>query len=211
MQLLGGLAMKKYIATLGVALIATLGAASVAQAAVVDFGAASSGTVTYTGASLSASSALDLTSAAVTVTTVGSDDTTGVTLGTPVTFVPLDFSYGTGSGTEPIDLVKTWTVDDTTYTETLDEVTIFRIIPNTIILTFTGELTGGAFDDSPATLILTANQARGPGVGHAVALAFTNAASTVPEPSTWAMMVLGFVGLGYAALRRNSKSRAIAV
>jgi hypothetical protein len=48
-------------------------------------------------------------------------------------------------------------------------------------------------------------------VGHAVALAFTNAASTVPEPSTWAMMVLGFVGLGYAAFRRNSKARAIAV
>ena len=73
------------------------------------------------------------------------------------------------------------------------------------------DVQSGAFDDSPATLILTANQARGPGVGHAVALAFTNAASTVPEPSTWAMMVLGFVGLGYAAFRRNSKARAIAV
>jgi PEP-CTERM motif len=30
----------------------------------------------------------------------------------------------------------------------------------------------------------------------------------VPEPSTWAMMVLGFAGLGYAAFRRsNGKSR----
>jgi hypothetical protein len=26
----------------------------------------------------------------------------------------------------------------------------------------------------------------------------------VPEPSTWAMMALGFVGLGYAAFRRNA-------
>jgi choice-of-anchor C domain-containing protein len=33
----------------------------------------------------------------------------------------------------------------------------------------------------------------------------------VPEPSTWAMMVLGFAGLGYAAFRRNSKGRALAV
>ncbi len=34
----------------------------------------------------------------------------------------------------------------------------------------------------------------------------------VPEPSTWAMMVLGFAGLGYAAFRRNSKDRvAIAI
>jgi PEP-CTERM motif len=33
----------------------------------------------------------------------------------------------------------------------------------------------------------------------------------VPEPSTWAMMVLGFAGLGYAALRRNSRGRALAI
>ena len=32
-----------------------------------------------------------------------------------------------------------------------------------------------------------------------------------PEPSTWAMMVIGFAGLGYAAFRRNSKGRALAV
>jgi hypothetical protein len=29
----------------------------------------------------------------------------------------------------------------------------------------------------------------------------------VPEPSTWAMMMLGFAGLGYAAFRRNSKGQ----
>jgi hypothetical protein len=36
-------------------------------------------------------------------------------------------------------------------------------------------------------------------------------AGGVPEPSTWAMMVLGFAGLGYAAFRRNSKGRALAI
>jgi hypothetical protein len=36
--------------------------------------------------------------------------------------------------------------------------------------------------------------------------------NSVPEPSTWAMMLLGFIGLGYAALRRSSKDRsAVAV
>ena len=34
--------------------------------------------------------------------------------------------------------------------------------------------------------------------------------SSVPEPSTWAMMMLGFVGLGYAAFRRGAKARALA-
>jgi hypothetical protein len=32
--------------------------------------------------------------------------------------------------------------------------------------------------------------------------------SSVPEPSTWVMMALGFAGLGYAAVRRNTKDKA---
>ena len=32
-----------------------------------------------------------------------------------------------------------------------------------------------------------------------------------PEPSTWAMMMLGFAGLGYAAFRRNTKVGALAI
>jgi PEP-CTERM motif len=31
--------------------------------------------------------------------------------------------------------------------------------------------------------------------------------STVPEPSTWAMMLLGFAGLGYAGYRRRREQR----
>jgi PEP-CTERM motif len=30
---------------------------------------------------------------------------------------------------------------------------------------------------------------------------FEGAAETIPEPSTWAMMVLGFAGLGFAGYR----------
>lgn len=42
------------------------------------------------------------------------------------------------------------------------------------------------------------------------AFEFDLAGPTIPEPSTWAMLLLGFAGLGYAALRRNSKSRLTA-
>lgn len=35
--------------------------------------------------------------------------------------------------------------------------------------------------------------------------------SGVPEPSTWAMLALGFAGLGYAAFRRNSKKGQTAI
>jgi hypothetical protein len=41
--------------------------------------------------------------------------------------------------------------------------------------------------------------------------AFEFALASVPEPSTWAMMALGFAGLGYAAFRRNTKGRALAI
>jgi hypothetical protein len=37
--------------------------------------------------------------------------------------------------------------------------------------------------------------------------AFSLSGSVVPEPSTWAMMLLGFAGLGFATYRRASKSR----
>lgn len=34
--------------------------------------------------------------------------------------------------------------------------------------------------------------------------------SAVPEPATWAMLLMGFAGLGYAAFRRNAKGRVFA-
>jgi hypothetical protein len=41
--------------------------------------------------------------------------------------------------------------------------------------------------------------------------AFEFSIAAVPETSTWAMMALGFAGLGYAAFRRNTKGRALAI
>jgi hypothetical protein len=38
-----------------------------------------------------------------------------------------------------------------------------------------------------------------------------NQTGGTPEPSTWAMMIIGFAGLGYAAFRRNTKGRALAI
>jgi hypothetical protein len=34
--------------------------------------------------------------------------------------------------------------------------------------------------------------------------------SAVPEPSTWAMMLLGFAGVGFIAYRRKSKPASVA-
>jgi hypothetical protein len=39
---------------------------------------------------------------------------------------------------------------------------------------------------------------------------YTEVASAVPEPSTWAMLLLGFVGVGFMAYRRKSKPALMA-
>jgi PEP-CTERM motif len=39
---------------------------------------------------------------------------------------------------------------------------------------------------------------------------FFSAASAVPEPSTWAMMLLGFAGIGFVTYRHHSKSALLA-
>lgn len=59
----------------------------------------------------------------------------------------------------------------------------------------------GAQNGAMIDPILTSNSSAGtlifsPGVGATT--------PTVPEPSTWAMMLIGFVGLGYAAYRRRA-------
>jgi hypothetical protein len=39
---------------------------------------------------------------------------------------------------------------------------------------------------------------------------YSDGVSAVPEPSTWAMMILGFAGIGFMAYRRKSKPALIA-
>jgi hypothetical protein len=58
----------------------------------------------------------------------------------------------------------------------------------------------GAF--TTATFTSTAN---------AFEFSFVPQTGGAPEPSTWAMMMVGFAGLSYAAFRRNSKGRALAI
>ena len=39
----------------------------------------------------------------------------------------------------------------------------------------------------------------------------TGSGSTIPEPSTWAMMLIGFAGLGFVGYRRTRKGVSIEV
>ena len=80
---------------------------------------------------------------------------------------------------------------------------------NEVLVTALGELMGPGAGPNSSELDLTFNQAGG--TGHTITASGTYATNAVPEPSTWAMMVLGFLGLGYAAFRRNAKAGTAAI
>jgi hypothetical protein len=56
---------------------------------------------------------------------------------------------------------------------------------------------------------MTASEAGGSGI---IGVEFTNTSNlgpSIPEPSTWVMMALGFGALGYAAVHRGKAKRAL--
>jgi hypothetical protein len=50
-----------------------------------------------------------------------------------------------------------------------------------------------------------------PAIGESGNVEIATVASAVPEPSTWAMMLLGFAGVGFIAYRRKAKPALMAV
>jgi hypothetical protein len=70
--------------------------------------------------------------------------------------------------------------------------------------------TGGPFN----VVLVTDVPQTNPSVGNWIQIgtgSLTVTGSIVPEPSTWTMMVAGFVGLGFAGYRASRKSAAIGV
>jgi len=61
-----------------------------------------------------------------------------------------------------------------------------------------------SFNTTGLSLGLTSFSLGSPNEGHEVTLVSTTFASAIPEASTWAMMILGFLGLGFLAYRRTN-------
>jgi hypothetical protein len=215
--------MKNITVVLAVAFVSTLGASSVAQAALIDFGVtALGGTITFAGGgTLDMASSVDLDGSKLIVSNLGPGDDSGLSVfpggaDNTVKISPTDIMFGSMSGDVGKPLIggpieKTWLSGTDVFTETLTTVkSIDRDTVNAITVTLTGKLTdtNHIFFDTPASLILSVNEARGPtGV---VSASLTNEASTaIPEPSTWVMMALGFLGLGYAASRGRKTNIAM--
>lgn len=224
-----GRTMRRIIPVLATVVIGTTGVSSAAHAAMVDFGVAPlGGTITFGGgARLDTSSKLDLDHALLIVTNLGVGDDSGLSVfpggadNTVTLTQPIDYGSGNGAVNTRIiggDILKKWTGlvggQPDSFTETLSTVShIDRATPNAITVVLRGTLadTLGMFVNSPTELILSANEVAGPHGAISVAITDTSLASGIPESSTWLMMALGFIGLGYAAVRGASKDRLAVV
>ena len=211
------------VAALGAALIATLGVDSAVRAATIDFGVVGiGGTIGSTGSDLEESTALDLDDTTLFVSGIGPGDDSGLAaFDTVSVFAPsppdTNIIYGFVTGTSPLapQVILSWTGSQGAFTETLTTVKEVARNPsslNSIAVTLLGTVTGppgSGFVDTPVSLTLSATQDGGP--GNIITVSFTNATTSVtpsiPEPSTWVMMALGFGALGYAGLRRRTSRR----
>jgi hypothetical protein len=208
------------IAALGAAMIATLGTSSATHAAAINFNfSALDASIIHDGASLSVSTYLDLDDAIELVTSLGAGDASGLNEFDTITLTGATTPTGTnaiiyGSAPGPLgaDVILSWPmvvgpgVD--LFTETLTTVTSIVTDPSAdpdfIGVTLTGTLTDtqGNFMNSPVVLSFSATQ-----VGTNIpSVSFSNTSTitpSIPEPSTWAMMALGFAALGWAGFRRR--------
>ncbi len=209
---------RSVIAALGAAAIGTLAASSAVEAATIDFGVTSfDGSISFLGgSSLDQSTTLDLDLSLLVVNEILSGDQSGVSLRDVVTLTamtsPTSSQIIYTSGLGPLGAVVTLSWMATSgpgmgdiFTETLTTVAaINRAVTDQIGLKLTGTVTdsGGSFMNVPIALNLTASESMG-----LIDVEFTNATTTVtpsiPEPSTWVMMALGFGALCYAGFRRR--------
>jgi hypothetical protein len=209
---------RSVIAAVGAAAIAMLAASSAAGAATIGFGVASfDGSIGFLGgSSLDQSTTLDLDLSFLLVNEIVAGDQSGVSFSDAISLTantsPTSSQIIYTSGLGPIGAVVTlmWVATSgqgagDVFTETLTTVTaINRAVTDEIGLELTGMVSdsSGSFLNVPITFNLTASESLG-----LIDVEFTNATTSVtpsvPEPSTWAMMALGFGALGYAAFRRR--------
>jgi hypothetical protein len=100
--------------------------------------------------------------------------------------------------------------DITTLTMSIDGFT-FNLQPTVSALEFLSgslfDITAGPATDGLASLSVNATTASFDSGGNSPVVAYdtVSAVVAVPEPSTWAMLILGFCGIGFMAFRRQAK------
>ena len=162
------------------------------------------------------STALDLDDTTLFFSGIGPGDDSGlVAFDTVSVFAPsppdTNIIFGSGTGTSPLapEVVVSWTGSQGAFTETLTTVKDVARNPSSpdsigVTLLATIRVHCGGFVD--ALISLDRQSGLRPGDRHRVV--HQRVAPSIPEPSTWAMVALGFGALGYAASRRRKANLA---
>jgi hypothetical protein len=198
--------MKIVVPALAAVLLATIGASSAAQAARIDFAFVALGNgISASPTPLQDATELNLDGSILEVSGVGAGDASGLAAGNTFSVSPTDIMFGLVTAANPV--IKSWTGTFGAFKETLTAVTsVDRTSPNAVTWDLTGTVTGGGFHNAPVSMIIDATQSGGP--GNVISVSGSN--STIPEPSTWVMMALGFAGLGFLGYRKTRSGNALA-
>jgi hypothetical protein len=130
------------------------------------------------------------------------------TAGTPFTLGTFNLGNGTSTYNETFDLLVTFTAPAGSGSNTFVADVAGHVQGNTanIPLSVTFDNTQLSFNG----FTLTVSDLTGITVGGDGFHLTGTITAAVPEPSTWAMMILGFAGVGFMAYRRKSKPALIA-
>ena len=175
----------------------------------VDFGIVPfGGAPSYTGATLQTSTAFFPDGAFLLVNQIGPGDQSGLSVGDFATLSPI-IPYGPGL-TGPTDFYKTWDGQFGPFSEHLVAFVADRTRVNSITIDFYGTMTAPGGATSPVELILSANQAGGP--GHQINWAVTDTSLSGglhPTPLPGALVMFGTVIAGAGALMRRRKIKSV--
>jgi PEP-CTERM motif-containing protein len=134
--------------------------------------------------------------------------------------VAIGYSFSTGAGepnfasvllpavqSDPFDV--SFTYNGVAHTDTLAPLTIFDFPAGGVSpFTVTGIDPADGLDPSNTSAFATGLTFESDGTFTGIQTPITEGA-VVPEPSTWAMMLLGFVGLGFAGYRKSQQRVAV--
>jgi hypothetical protein len=122
------------------------------------------------------------------------------------TLTPLPFNYGAAA--TPFELYVSFTTptgvaNPQTFTGTLSG-SVSGTNAGGVTITWAPTNTTFAFDGGVATLVVDNFSLNAPNGASATA-PITGHITATPEPSTWAMMILGFLAVGFAAYRKGNR------
>jgi len=231
--------MKVVVPALAAAFVATIGAVSAAHSATISIGTSfnggpitlqSSGAVPGPVSSSGALGAYDVNTESGVDLSAASLNSNSLNASTTGTLDTLNIFVSASDITTAASVVKFlsgltvnlltpgWSVTETTFEDNSN--TVFGTTGGTVTTLATNMFTGlGTFTlttpvsvTSPFSVteefVIKSNGLSG-SANNTIDL---SGSTVIPEPSTWVMMVLGFIGLGYAAVRRSSKDRtAVAI